>query len=369
MDNKEKPVVCVGMSGGVDSSAAAMLLKEQGFDVVGLYMRLWKEKDSGQRDSAAREEADARRVAEELGIRFKVIDVRRDFKRAIVDYFLSEYENGRTPNPCVRCNREIKFGILFGKAMELGADYFATGHYARIKKYTEIDDEGKRREIFRLLRARDTQKDQSYFLYNLDQKILRKTIFPLGEFTKLQVRELAREKKLSVHDKSDSQEVCFISDKYYGEFLRRMKVKMHPGEIVDEDGQVLGQHQGLPLYTIGQRRDIRIGGTGPYFVIGIDYKRNRLIVYRSTVHKKLFSRRFSLSEVNWTADKPDEFPLGVKVKTRYRMEGVAAKVDKEKGRYVVTLSKKSRAVMPGQSAVFYRRDYVLGGGVIDKISE
>jgi tRNA-specific 2-thiouridylase len=362
------PKVFLGMSGGVDSSTAALLLKKQGFEVFGLYMRLWKEKDSLLEMKARTEEENARRVAKELGIKFRVVDLRKEFKEAIVDYFVSEYERGRTPNPCVRCNREIKFGLLFKKAMELGADYFATGHYARVRK-TAITSGGRKKEVYRLLKAKDISKDQSYFLYNLDQKILQKTFFPLGEYAKTEVREIARDNGLSVHDKAESQEVCFIADKYYGEFLMRMKAEMRPGEIVDEEGRVLGEHRGLPLYTLGQRRDIRIGGTGPYFVIGMDRKANRLIVSRNGESKRLFAKKFALCDVNWVAGKPEKLPFRVRAKTRYRMEAVEALIWKEKGRIVAELEKKSRAVMPGQSAVFYIRNEVIGGGVIDRILE
>lgn len=361
--------VFVGLSGGVDSATAVLLLKEQGYEVVGAHMRLWKEKGSELEARAKAEEENARRIADELGIKFVVIDLRREFKKEIVDYFLSEYASGRTPNPCVKCNREIKFGLFVKKAMEMGADFFATGHYARIKKDAILDVKGKKKEIYRLVKAKDLQKDQSYFLYNLDQKILSKTIFPLGNLTKSEAREIAKEHGLFVHDKAESQEVCFIADKYYGEFLKRMKVKMKAGDIVDEEGKVLGEHRGLPLYTIGQRRDIRIGGTGPYFVVGIDYKNNQLVVSRDIDNEKLLAKKFTLSGVNWIVKKPDTFPLKVKIKTRYRMEETPATLTKEKNKLVVTLSKKSRAVMPGQSAVFYSRDQVLGGGVIDRILE
>lgn len=357
------------MSGGVDSAVTALLLKRQGFDVTGIHMRIWKEKGSLLATRAWAEEESVRQIAEELGIGVKIVDFGKVFKQEIVDYLISEYEGGRTPNPCVKCNREIKFGLLFRKAMELGADYFATGHYVRIRKKSVLSDTGKKRETYSLVKAKDAQKDQSYFLYNLDQKILAKTLFPLGGLEKSEVREIAREGGISVHDKSESQEICFIADKYYGDFLRRMKAKMAPGEIVDEAGRVLGEHQGLPLYTLGQRRDIRIGGTGPYFVVGFDRKRNRLVVSKDGADVKLFAHAFTLREVNWVVAKPASFPLKTKVKTRYRMEALPATVMLDKSRTVVMLGKESRAVMPGQSAVFYVRNEVLGGGVIDKILE
>ncbi len=362
-----KPKVFVGMSGGVDSAVAALFLKERGFDVTGLYMRLWKEKGSVLEAKARAEEENVRRIAEGLGIRILVVDLRREFKKEIVNYFISEYENGRTPNPCVRCNREIKFGLLFRRAMELGSDYFATGHYVRIRKTSTADAKGRKKEISKLTEAKDIQKDQSYFLYGLNQKILEKTIFPLGDLTKPEVREIARERGLSVHDKAESQEVCFIADKYYSGFLIRMKAEMKPGEIVDEAGNILGEHRGLPLYTIGQRRDIRIGGTGPYFVVGMDRRKHALVVSRDAENEKLFAKKFVLAHTNWVAGRPKNFPLRAKVKTRYRMEAVGARISSEKNRIIVELDKKSRAVMPGQSAVFYKRGEVLGGGIIDKI--
>lgn len=366
-DNAKK--VFVGISGGVDSATTALLLRRQGFEVTGVHMRLWKEKGSPLEAKAKTEEETAGRIAKELGIGFAIIDLRKEFKEAIVDHFLTQYESGRTPNPCVRCNREIKFGLLFKKSMEMGADYFATGHYAQIKKVGVREVDGKEKNHYKLSKAKDLQKDQSYFLYNLNQKILSNTIFPLGKLTKPEVREIAKENGLFVHDKSESQEICFIADKYYGEFLQRMKVKMKAGDIVDEEGNVLGEHRGLPLYTIGQRRDIRIGGTGPYFVVGLDYKKNQLIVSRDVDNQKLFARKFTLRGMNWVGKQPEGFPLKIKIKTRYRMEAVGALVSKEKNKIVVTLSKKSRAVMPGQSAVFYIRSDVLGGGVIDRILE
>ncbi|MDD3006272.1 MAG: tRNA 2-thiouridine(34) synthase MnmA [Candidatus Pacebacteria bacterium] len=366
--NKNNPKkVFVGISGGVDSAASATLLQQQGFEVTGIYMRIWKEKGSPL--EAKGEEENARRVAKELEIGFVTVDLRKEFKKEIVDYFLSQYESGRTPNPCVRCNREIKFGLLFKKSMEMGADFFATGHYVRIRQNISQGKNGRKIKKYKLSKAKDIQKDQSYFLYNLNQKILSKTIFPLGSLTKPEVREIAKENSLFVHDKSDSQEVCFITDKYYGEFLKRMKVKMKAGDIVDEEGNVLGEHRGLPLYTIGQRRDIRIGGTGPYFVVGLDYRNNHLVVSRDGNSKKLFVKKFTLRDVNWVGKQPETYPLKVKIKTRYRMEAVDSQVSKEKNKIIVTLSKKSRAVMPGQSAVFYLRSDVLGGGVIDRILE
>jgi tRNA-specific 2-thiouridylase len=360
VDSKNKKVV-VGISGGVDSAVSALLLKKQGYEVVGAYMKLWREKNSVLEAKSGNEEENARKVAQEVGIDFIVFDLQKEFKKEIVDYFVSEYASGRTPNPCVKCNREIKFGLFFKKALEIGADFVATGHYVKIKKNV-----GGR---YRLVKAKDGNKDQSYFLYNLKQNQLKKIFFPLGGYTKTEVRQIAFENGLHVHNKSESQEICFVSDKYYGDFLRRQKIKLNSGNIVNEKGEVLGKHQGLPLYTLGQRRDIRIGGTGPYFVVGIDYKKNELIVSGDKNSENLFAKVFKIKEINWVSGQKPDLPLKVKVRTRYRMDAISAEISGHGRDTIVRLVQKSRAIAPGQSAVFYFRNEVLGGGVIDKIIE
>jgi len=368
MNKKNNPQkVFVGLSGGVDSAVTAMLLKKQGYDVIGAYMKLWRERDSLAEKNSEKEEENARKVAEAVGVKFLVWNMKNDFKKEVVKYFLDEYAAGRTPNPCVRCNRDIKFGLFVEKAFESGADFVATGHYARIREEVSVSDAERKKHSYKLLKAKDDNKDQSYFLYNLDQKTLKKIIFPLGNFTKGEVREIARREGLFVYNKLESQEVCFIGEKYYGDFLKRQNVKMKEGDIVDEAGNILGKHRGLPFYTLGQRRDIRIGGTGPYFVTGIDYKNNRLIVSNDTESEKLFAREFTIREAHWIDGKASEFPVKAKAKIRYRMEEIPATIMKEKTKIVVRLSKKSRAVMPGQSAVFYQHDRVLGGGVIGEV--
>ncbi|MDD3190346.1 MAG: tRNA 2-thiouridine(34) synthase MnmA [Candidatus Pacebacteria bacterium] len=367
MEEGKNRKVIVGLSGGVDSAVTAMLLKKKGYDVIGVYMKLWREKDSLAEKNSEREEENARKVAEAVGVKFLVWNMKNDFKKEVVKYFLDEYAAGRTPNPCVKCNRDIKFGVFVEKALKSGADFVATGHYARIKEEVSVGDAGRKKHSYKLFKAKDDNKDQSYFLYNLDQKTLKKIIFPLGDFTKDEVREIARKEGLFVYNKLESQEVCFIGEKYYGDFLKRQKVKMKEGDIVDEAGNVFGKHRGLPFYTLGQRRDIRIGGTGPYFVIGIDYENNRLIVSNETDSEKLLAREFTLCEAHWIDGKAPEFPAKVKAKIRYRMEEIPATILKKKNKIFVRLSKKSRAVMPGQSAVFYQRDWVLGGGVIDEV--
>lgn len=357
-DNKK---VFVGISGGVDSAVSAMFLKEAGYDVTGVYMKLWREKGSELEKRLGQEEENAQKVAKEVGIAFKVFDLRREFKKEIVDYFINEYASGHTPNPCIKCNRDIKFGLFFKKAIESGADFIATGHYVKVRRNSA--------GAYILAKAKDLNKDQSYFLYNLKQSQLKKIIFPLGGYTKEEVRKIAFEKKLSVHDKPESQEICFVADKYYGDFLRRQKIKLKEGDIINQSGEILGRHQGLPLYTLGQRRDIRIGGTGPYYVVDIDYKKNILTVSNKPNDNEILMSKFSLKGVNWIFGKRPEFPIHAKIRTRYRMEAVSGVILVENKRICVRLDKKNRAIVSGQSAVFYVRDEVIGGGVIDKIIE
>ena len=377
--NKITRKVIIALSGGVDSSVAAILLKNQGYQVEGVFMRLGIATDN-------QAEKNARTVAKKINIKFRAVDLSKEFKKKIIDYFISEYEKGRTPNPCVECNREIKFGILLDKILEMGGDYIATGHYVSLKhklQSTNVPNKTqntKHKVNYKLLKAYDKDKDQSYFLYNLNQKILKKCLFPLGEYTKDEVRKIAGKYKLGIYGKNEtlkgkfhgefqkeSQEVCFIQNKYYGDFLKK-HLKLKAGEIVDENNNILGKHKGLPLYTIGQRRDIGIGGTGPYFVIGMNKKKNQLVVSSNKNDKKLFSKKIIIKKVNWISGKAPKLPLKIKAKARYRMNECSAIVDKIKNKYIIKFSKPQRAVMPGQSIVFYKNDEVLGGGVIEKIN-
>ena len=343
--------VIIALSGGVDSSVAAILLKNQGYQVEGVFMRLGI---AGDNES----EKSARAVAEKLGIKFYSLDLSKEFKKKIISYFISEYEKGRTPNPCVECNREIKFGLLIDKVLEMGADFIATGHYV---KESRIKNQESR--IIKLLKADDKNKDQSYFLYTLTQKKLKHCLFPLGKYTKIEVRELAKKYQLPVIERDESQEICFIQSKYYGDFLRKY-LKLVPGKIVDVKNNVLGEHKGLPLYTIGQRRDIGIGGTGPYYVIGINKRKNQLVVSNNKNDKNLFSKELIAKKVNWISGNVPKFPLKIKAKTRYRMKECQAVVNKIKSKYIVKFSKPQRAVMSGQSVVFYKGSEILGGGII-----
>ncbi|NOQ67966.1 tRNA 2-thiouridine(34) synthase MnmA, partial [Patescibacteria group bacterium] len=308
----------------------------------------------------------ARVVAKKIGIKFCVLDLSKEFKKKIIDYFVDEYKKGRTPNPCVECNREIKFGLFMDKVLKMGADFIATGHYV---KESRIKNQESR--IIKLLKADDRNKDQSYFLYNLNQKILKQCLFPLGEYTKDEGRKIAGKNEI-LKDKfrsgfqKESQEICFIQSKYYGDFLRKY-LKLVPGKIVDVKNNVLGEHKGLSLYTIGQRRDIGIGGTGPYYVIGINKRKNQLVVSNNKNDKNLFSKELIAKKVSWISGNIPKFPLKIKAKTRYRMKECPAVVNKIKGKYIVKFSKPQRAVMPGQSVVFYKGSEILGGGIIAQL--
>ena len=345
--NKNKKVI-VAMSGGVDSSVAAVLLKKQDYQVEGVFMRLGIAEDNES-------ERNARAVAKKLKIKFRVVDLSMEFKRKIINYFISEYEKGRTPNPCVECNKEIKFGILIDKVLDDRNSFIATGHYVSCSE--------TRFRNRKLLKAKDKNKDQSYFLYNLNQKILKRCLFPLGNYTKDEVRKIAKKYKFEIQNQKESQEICFIQDKYYGDFLQK-HLKLKFGDIVDVDNNILGSHKGLPLYTIGQRRDIRIGGTGPYYVIGLNRRKNQLIVSDNKNDKNLYSRELIAKKVNWISGSVPKFPLKVKAKTRYRMDEQSAKIDRIKNKYIITFSRSQRAVMSGQSIVFYKGNEILGGGII-----
>lgn len=351
---KVKKTVLVGMSGGVDSSVTAALLKRQGYDVIGVFLRFWKEKN----ESSKNEEAlrDVKKVAKILEIPIRVIDARKKFRHGVVDYFLDSYKKGLTPNPCVFCNENLKFEILFCEMEKLGGNFIATGHYARAIK------SGKR---YRLFKAKDKNKDQSYFLYRLNQKRLSKLIFPLGEYKKAEVRKVAQSLKLPVFAKKESQNVCFLLDDNTDRFLKDF-LKLKSGNIEDPQGNILGRHQGLPLYTIGQRKGINIGGTGPYYVFAKDRKRNILKVTNDSNDPRLHSLKIKLKKVTWVTSKPLS-SIEVFVKTRYQQKSVYAIISRHKGSYLVSFKKPLKAVAPGQSTVFYSaQGEILGGGIIDQ---
>ncbi len=358
--------IVVAMSGGLDSSVAAALLKEAGFDAIGVFMKFWSpKKGTGRENRCCSTEAEnrARKVAKILKIPFYVFNFEKEFKKEIVDYFLSEYKKGVTPNPCVKCNKEIKFGLLLEKALELGADYIATGHYARLRRVGYN---------LKLLKGRDKNKDQSYFLWRLNQKQLRRVLFPIGDYIREEVLSLAGNFKLSFFTRvRKSQEVCFIQDAI-NDFLKKY-LKTKPGEIIDNKRDIIGKHPGLWFYTIGQRKGIgRPDGPAfsgaaagkPYYVLDKDVKNNILIV--TNREKDLYASELNVKNVNWVSGKEPKLPLKVKVKIRYRHQSDQAILTKnpQSKIYNLKFKKPQRAITPGQSAVFYKGEEVLGGGIV-----
>jgi len=352
--------VIVAMSGGVDSSVSALLLKKQGYDVIGVALRLWDysgaESVSGGRCSSMNIK-DARVVAEGLGIPFHVVNLEEVFRKDVVKNFIEEYTRGRTPNPCILCNEKIKFSGLLKKATELEADFLATGHYAR--KLRSRDNKS-----WQLLRGGDAQKDQSYFLFTLSQAVLERTLFPVGEMKKKEVRRLAHEAGLLVADKRESQEVCFVQKKGLGSFFREtIPPRDGKGEFVTRDGRALGRHSGYCQYTIGQRHGLGISSPSPLYVIGIDPERNRVIVGRE---KDLYHQELIASSPRWISGMPPDFPLHSLAQIRSRHEGGDCEVvPYGDGRLRVSFVNPQRAITPGQAVVFYNGDEVLGGAWIE----
>jgi len=389
MLNKNKRVV-VAMSGGVDSSVATFLLKKQGYDVVGIFLKFWQPPEKLYREKKENLCCDlnslntARRVAEILKMPFYVIDLSHEFKKKIVDYYLKEYEDGRTPNPCVFCNKFIKFGLLWQKALGLDASFLATGHYARLcRAKSQIPNPksqilGAHTAQYFLSRAKDETKDQSYFLWDIDKKIIPHLIFPLGDLNKKEVRDIARKAKLPVYNKKDSQGVCFIPDGDNKRFLFFFSKKLSkPGEIVDKYSNVLGYHKGLVSYTIGQREGLgdEIAGNWsrankkktsppPLYVKKLDIKKNRLIVAEN---REIFSRGLLVKNINIFDEESFEKHKLIYVQIRGGHKAEECKILKRRNRKEVSLkfSKSIRAITPGQSAVFYdKKGQVLGGGII-----
>ena len=349
------------MSGGVDSSATAALLLEQGYEVIGITLKLWPQDCvSRAEDKCCGPQAvtDARAVCHKLGIAYYVIDEAAEFQKSVIQYFADEYKSGRTPNPCVMCNQNLKFGRLLNRANQLGAHYIATGHFARLEK----SKDGSRTL---LRRGRDLRKDQSYFLFSLRQEQLARAIFPLGERTKQDTREVARHCQLKTADKQESMEICFVPDNDYGRFLRQSKLAdNHRGEIVDLRGSVLGYHNGIEFYTIGQRKGLGLSSTQPLYVVELDAANNRVVVGEETALER---DEFIAERCNWIAfDSPPE-SLQATVKIRYGHVAVPATLTcLTDGAVRVKLHTQQRAVTPGQAAVFYQDDLVLGGGWITR---
>ena len=354
-----KPRVVIGMSGGVDSSVAAYLLKEQGYDVVGMTMKVWLNDCMSQAEDACcgpSAISDARAVAHTIGIPHYVIDESVDFEKSVIDYFASEYRAGRTPNPCVICNEKVKFGNLWDKASALGARYIATGHYARL--------EHREGAPSILRKGTDPKKDQSYFLFSLRQEQLGRSLLPLGGMSKPEIREIARRIGLKVAEKADSQEICFVPGNDYKAFLRQRlggEKEFHKGGIYDKTGRRLAEHDGIELFTIGQRKGLPGGSAQPMYVIDIDPETSRVIVGEAG---DLLTETFSINHCHWLDGEPRE-PFEATVKIRYAHPGTPATITvHEGGRAEVRLHTPQRAVTPGQAAVCYDGDRVLGGGWI-----
>ncbi|SJZ45695.1 tRNA (5-methylaminomethyl-2-thiouridylate)-methyltransferase [Globicatella sulfidifaciens DSM 15739] len=361
-DNKNTRVV-IGMSGGVDSSVAALLLKQQGYDVVGLFMKNWDDTDDEGYCTATEDYEDVAKVAEQIGIPYYSVNFEKEYWDRVFEYFLQEYRNGRTPNPDVMCNKEIKFKAFLDYAMGLGADYIAMGHYAQV----EIDENG----VVHLLRGKDANKDQTYFLSQLSQTQLKNAMFPLGHLEKPQVRKIAEEAGLATAKKKDSTGVCFIGERDFNEFLANY-LPNKPGKMMTLDGREMGEHMGLMYYTIGQRQGLGIGGTAgtsnePWFVIGKDQATQTLYVGQGYHHDNLYSEYLEASEIHFTTDNWTEKEFECTAKFRYRQKDINVKVqlDESGTKARVIFDEPVRAVTPGQAVVFYRGEECLGGGLID----
>lgn len=365
--------VYVGMSGGVDSSLTAALLKEQGYDVTGVYMKNWTQDLPGMKCPWADDLADAKRVAVQLGIDFKVFDFQTEYKQKVVDYMIAEYEAGRTPNPDIMCNQEVKFKIFLEAALEDGADMIATGHYARVVHSQAIrllsTDEGREADTAEstetyLRMAVDANKDQTYFLYRITQEALEKTLFPLGEYTKPQVREMAAERGLITAGKKDSQGICFVGKVGIREFLSQY-VATVPGEIKEkESGKLLGRHDGAIFYTIGQRHGLNLGGGLPYYVVGKDMATNEVYVSSNLNDDTLWRTELVLDAPHWISSSPERDNKVYKVRLRHRAQLIDATFEERDGQLVVRLHDAERAITAGQSLVVYDDEKVLGGGIV-----
>ncbi len=355
-----KPCVVVGMSGGVDSAVTALLLKQEGYDVIGLFMKNWEDDDDDEYCSTRQDLIDAVSVADTIGIPIEAVNFSKEYKDRVFGYFLREYEAGRTPNPDILCNSEIKFKAFLEHAMSLGADTIATGHYAKVQ---ETNGE------FKLLKAEDRSKDQSYFLHRLNQAQLSKAMFPLASILKSEVRDIARQHNLSNHAKKDSTGICFIGERPFREFLNRY-LPTQPGEMQSPEGSVVGQHMGLAFYTIGQRHGLGIGGaratTGePWFVAGKDMGNNRLIVVQGHDHPALLKHQLNAIEMHWMSGAAPNLKCEYAAKTRYRQSDATCRVSElssKEGHF--EFSQAQWAVTPGQSVVVYDGEVCLGGGII-----
>ncbi len=342
--------VFVGMSGGVDSSLSAALLKEQGHSVTGVYMKNWTQDFPGFECPWKQDLADAKRVAVQLGISLEIFDFEKDYKEKVVDYMIAEYKAGRTPNPDIMCNQEVKFRIFLDAALEKGADFIATGHYSRVK-------DGQ------LLKGVDTNKDQSYFLYRITENALKHSLMPIGEMEKTQVRAEAKKRGLVTAQKPDSQGICFVGEVGIREFLERYVKDIEPGAIIDQDGREIGRHEGAIYYTIGQRQGLGVGGGLPYYVTHKDMEKNIVYVTTNLDDEHLWGNNFIIRDAHWINAMPDTSKK-YDVRMRYRSKLTKCSLKEVKGGFEITLEKPERALATGQSAVIYEGDRVVGGGII-----
>ncbi|MCX7568846.1 tRNA 2-thiouridine(34) synthase MnmA [Tumebacillus sp. DT12] len=357
----EETRVVVGMSGGVDSSVTAWLLKQQGYDVIGVFMKNWDDTDEFGHCTAEDDFADVRRVCDKIGIPYYTVNFEKEYYDKVFSYFLDEYRKGRTPNPDVLCNREIKFKEFLDAAVDLGADYIATGHYARVE---EVDGE------FRLLRGVDNNKDQTYFLNQLSQHQLSKAMFPIGHLPKPEVRKIAEEADLATAKKKDSTGICFIGERNFREFLSQY-LPAQPGEMQTLEGEVKGRHEGLMYYTLGQRHGLGIGGSGsgePWFVIDKDVERNILYVGQGENNPALYSEGLYATDIHWVSDREKPQSFRCTAKFRYRQPDQGVTVHLRDGRTAeIVFDQPQKAITPGQAVVFYDGDACLGGGTIDVV--
>ncbi|PXF62895.1 tRNA 2-thiouridine(34) synthase MnmA [Kangiella spongicola] len=353
--------VIVGMSGGVDSSVSAYLLQQQGYQVEGLFMKNWEEDDDTEYCSAAEDLADAQAVCDKLGIKLRTINFAAEYWDNVFEHFLAEYKAGRTPNPDIMCNKEIKFKAFLDYAKLLGADYIATGHYVR---------RGEKDDKATLLRGLDNNKDQSYFLYAVGHEEIGRTLFPVGELEKPEVRQIAEEQGFVTAEKKDSTGICFIGERKFTDFLQQY-LPAQPGDIETPEGEVIGRHNGLMYHTLGQRKGLGIGGLKdapeePWFAAQKDLERNVLIVAQGHEHPLLMSKSLIAKQLDWVAREAPAETFSCTAKTRYRQADVSCTVTKQDNdEWLVTFDEEQRAVTPGQSVVFYDGDICLGGGIIE----
>ncbi|EWH11387.1 tRNA-specific 2-thiouridylase MnmA [Catenovulum agarivorans DS-2] len=362
--NQDKKVI-VGMSGGVDSSVSAYLLLQQGYQVEGLFMKNWEEDDTDEYCAAAQDLEDAQAVADKLGIELHTVNFAAEYWDNVFEYFLAEYKAGRTPNPDIMCNKEIKFKAFLEFAADaLGADYIATGHYVQRRQ----DENGK----WQMLRGLDNNKDQSYFLYTLAEQHVAQTLFPVGGLEKPEVRKIAEEQDLVTANKKDSTGICFIGERKFKDFLQQY-LPAQPGDIETVDGEVIGRHEGLMYHTLGQRKGLGIGGMKnsgdePWYTVDKDLERNVLIVAQGSKHPRLFSNGMIVNQSHWVDRVGPGQEFNCTVKTRYRQQDIACSVKKlDEQNYQVIFDEPVAAVTPGQSAVFYAQEVCLGGAIIDSL--